>query len=56
MSYETLLNIGDIQSRSTSTVLDGWSLMVGGHVQDAGAHGGWTDIVGFDIFWLFKTI
>lgn len=56
MSYETLLNIADIQSRSTSTVSDGLSLMVGGRVRDAVAHGGWTDIVGFDIFWLFTTI
>ena len=56
MSYETLLNIADIQSRSTSTVLDGLSLMVGGRERDAVAHGGWTDIVGFDIFWLFTTI
>ena len=56
VSYETLLNIADIQSRSTSTVLDGLSLMVGGRVRDAVAHGGWTDIVGFDIFWLFTTI
>ena len=30
--------------------------MVGGRVRDAVAHGGWTDIVGFDIFLLFKTI
>lgn len=56
MSYETLLNIADIQSRSSSTVLDGLSLMVGGRVRDAVAHVGWTDIVGFDIFLLFKTI
>ena len=28
--------------------------MVGGRVRDAVAHGGWTDIVGFDIFWLFQ--
>lgn len=56
MSYETLLSIADIQSRSTSTVLDGWSLMVGSRVRDAVARVGWTDIVGFDIFLLFKTI
>ena len=56
VSYETLLNIADIPSKSTSTVLDGWSLMVGGCVRDAVAHGGWTDIVGFDNFLLFKTI
>lgn len=42
MSYETLLNIADIQSRSTSTALDGWSLMVGGHGRDGVAHRGWT--------------
>ena len=30
--------------------------MVGGRVRDAVAHGGWIDIVGFDIFGLFKTI
>ena len=43
VSYETLLNIADIQSRSSSTVLDGLSLMVGGRVRDAVAHGGWTE-------------
>ena len=42
MSYETLLNIADIQSRSTSTALDGCSLMVGGPGRDVVAHGGWT--------------
>lgn len=35
VSYETLLNIADIQSRSSSTVLDWLSLMVGGRVRDA---------------------